>query len=266
MATKKVKRKKLNIKRLILLLLIIYLIVMLCYAILSQPIKNIYIKNTKLLKDNEIIEVAGIKNYPGFFKISSKKMEEKIKTLDLVTSVKVKKKLWGKVIITIEEAKPLFYNRSTEKIVLSNKKEVEANNKYLGVPTLINRVPSDLLDNFIEAFSVIDNDIIAMINEIEYNPDISENIVIDNNRFLLRMNDTNIVYVNTLNMKRLNDYKKVMGTIGESRGTLYLDSYNSSNSLFTEFENQNTDVPDNKNDNIDGNIDTGDSGNNGRQN
>ena len=99
MAVQKKKKKKLNVKRLILLLLILYLIVMLCYAIISMPIKNIYIKNTKLLKDNEIIEVSGIKNYPGIFKISSKKMEDKIRTLDLVSGVKVKKSIWGKVIL-----------------------------------------------------------------------------------------------------------------------------------------------------------------------
>ena len=261
MAVQKKKKKKLNVKRLILLLLILYLIVMLCYAIISMPIKNIYIKNTKLLKDNEIIEIAGIKNYPGIFKISSKKMEDKIRTLDLVSGVKVKKSIWGKVIITIEEAKPLFYNRTVEKVVLSNKKEVSSSSKYLGIPTLVNRVPSDLLETFIKSFCNIETDIIGMINEIEYNPDIAGDIVIDSNRFLLRMNDSNIVYVNTLNMKRLNDYKQVMGTIGDARGTLYLDSYNSNNSLFTQFENQDTDVDDNKKDDEN----AGDSDNDGRE-
>lgn len=261
MAVQKKKKKKLNVKRLILLLLILYLIVMLCYAIISMPIKNIYIKNTKLLKDNEIIEVAGIKNYPGIFKISSKKMEDKIRTLDLVSGVKVKKSIWGKVIITIEEAKPLFYNRAVEKVVLSNKKEVSSSSKYLGIPTLVNRVPSDLLETFIKSFCNIETDIIGMINEIEYNPDIAGDIVIDSNRFLLRMNDSNIVYVNTLNMKRLNDYKQVMGTIGDARGTLYLDSYNSNNSLFTQFENQDTDVDDDKKDDEN----AGDSDNDGRE-
>jgi len=261
MAVQKKKKKKLNVKRLILLLLILYLIVMLCYAIISMPIKNIYIKNTKLLKDNEIIEVAGIKNYPGIFKISSKKMEDKIRTLDLVSGVKVKKSIWGKVTITIEEAKPLFYNRAVEKVVLSNKKEVSSSSKYLGIPTLVNRVPSDLLETFIKSFCNIETDIIGMINEIEYNPDIAGDIVIDSNRFLLRMNDSNIVYVNTLNMKRLNDYKQVMGTIGDARGTLYLDSYNSNNSLFTQFENQDTDVDDDKKDDEN----AGDSDNDGRE-
>lgn len=262
MAVQKKKKKKLNVKRLILLLLILYLIVMLCYAIISMPIKNIYIKNTKLLKDNEIIEVAGIKNYPGIFKISSKKMEDKIRTLDLVSGVKVKKSIWGKVIITIEEAKPLFYNRTVEKVVLSNKKEVSSSSKYLGIPTLVNRVPSDLLETFIKSFCNIETDIIGMINEIEYNPDIAGDIVIDSNRFLLRMNDSNIVYVNTLNMKRLNDYKQVMGTIGDARGTLYLDSYNSNNSLFTQFENQDTDVDDDEKKDDEN---AGDSDNDGRE-
>ena len=262
MPVQKKKKKKLNVKRLILLLLILYLIVMLCYAIISMPIKNIYIKNTKLLKDNEIIEVAGIKNYPGIFKISSKKMEDKIRTLDLVSGVKVKKSIWGKVTITIEEAKPLFYNRAVEKVVLSNKKEVSSSSKYLGIPTLVNRVPSDLLETFIKSFCNIETDIIGMINEIEYNPDIAGDIVIDSNRFLLRMNDSNIVYVNTLNMKRLNDYKQVMGTIGDARGTLYLDSYNSNNSLFTQFENQDTDVDDDEKKDDEN---AGDSDNDGRE-
>ena len=152
-------------------------------------------------------------------------------------------------------------NRNEEKIVLSNMKRVSPSNKYLGIPTLVNYVPNDLLENFIKALSIIDNDIIGMINEIKYNPDIAGDIVIDNNRFLLSMNDTNLVYVNTLNMKRLNDYKKVMGTIGDARGTLYLDSYNSNNSLFTQFENQDTDVDDDKKDDEN----AGDSDNDGRE-
>lgn len=244
--TVKKTKKKLNIKRLILLLLILYLIVIFFYTILNLPLHNIYIKNTNLLTDNEIIEAAGIKNYPNIFKIKSKKVAEKIKKLDLVTDVKVEKKLSNKLVITITEAKPLFYNRTNEKIVLSNKKEVELNKKYLGIPTLVNSIPTDIYNNFIESFTNISSDIIGMINEIEYNPDISKDIVIDSNRFLLRMNDTNIVYVNTLNMKRLNDYKRILETIGKSRGTLYLDSYNSNNSLFTKFE----DITDNTEENI----------------
>lgn len=237
---KRVKRRRINFKAVILLLLIVYLIVMLLYTFFTMPIKNIYIKNTTLLSDNDVIEVAGIKDYPSIFKLSSKKLEEKILSLELVEKVKVSKKLNGKLIIDIDEAVPLFYVRSTDKVVLSSKKHVN-NNKYLGIPALINKVPNDLLNKFIEAFKEVDLDILKMINEIEYNPNISDNVVIDDNRFLLRMNDTNIVYVNVLNMKRLNDYKEFFMLIGDNRGILYLDSYDSDNNLvglFTSFDSQ----------------------------
>jgi len=74
-----------------------------------------------------------------------------------------------------------------------------------------------------------------MINEIEYDPNISNDITIDEYRFLLRMNDSNHVYVNIINMERLNDYESVFATIGDLRGTVYLDSYNADNIIFEAF-------------------------------
>lgn len=232
---KRVKKRKLNIKAVLILLLIIYLIVMFLYTLFTIPIKNIYIEGTNLLTDNEIIEVAEIKDYPALFKVSKSKLENKISELELVDKVEVKKTLTGKLIINITEAIPLFYNRNTSKVVLSNTKEVENGSKYLGIPTLINYVPTDILNDFIEAFSEIDPDIIKMINEIEYNPDISNDITIDEYRFLLRMNDTNHVYVNIINMKRLNDYEEIFATVGDLHGTIYLDSYNANNIIFEAF-------------------------------
>ncbi|MCM1053729.1 MAG: FtsQ-type POTRA domain-containing protein [Ruminococcus sp.] len=235
MATVKKVKRRLNVKGCILLLLFIYLIVMLFREFISMPIKNIYIYNTNLLTDNEIIEVAGIKDYPSIIKTSTKALEKKISSLELVKNVEVKKDYFGKIVINIEEERPLFYNRNTNKIVLSSKVEVESSN-YLGIPTLINYVPKDLLNDFILSWDKIDDDIIKMINEIEYKPDIKDDVTIDDKRFLLRMNDDNTVYVNVLNMKRLNDYKKVIMAIGEKRGTLYLDSYNNSNDLVGLFD------------------------------
>ena len=232
---KRVKKRKLNIKALLLLLLIIYLIVMLFYTIFTMKIKNIYIIGTNLLTDNEIIEAAEIKDYPAIFGIGKSKLEEKISSLELVDDVEIKKTLTGKLTIKITEARPLFYNRNTNKVVLSNKKEVENNPKYLGIPTLINYAPTDILNDFIASFNEIDPDIIKMINEIEYDPDISNDITIDEYRFLLRMNDTNHVYVNIINMERLNDYEQIFATVGSLHGTVYLDSYNADNIIFEAF-------------------------------
>ncbi len=257
---KRVKKvRRLNIKALLVLLLIIYLIVMFLYTFLTMPIKNIYIKNTKLLTDNEIIEIAGLKKYPSIIKINTKKLEKKISSLELVTSVHIKKNLLGKLTIDIEEAKPLFYNRNTEKVVLSNGLEVNKSNKYLGIPTLVNYVPKDLLKEFISSFKDVNSDIISMINEILYDPDIKEEVTIDDKRFKLTMNDTNLVYVNVLNMERLNNYIEIYASISSAadgkKGTLYLDSYLSENNLFTPFDGN----KDNKNDSKDeNNKNTGD--------
>ena len=231
---KRVKKRKLNWKRILILLLILYLIAMLLYTFFTMPIKNIYIKGTNLLTDNDIIEVANLKDYPAIFKISKSKLKKEISSLELVEDVDIKKTITGKLTITITEAKPLFFNRATNKVVLSNNKEVE-NNNYLGIPTLINRVPTDILSDFIIALKEIDPDIIKMINEIEYDPNISNDITIDEYRFLLRMNDSNHVYVNIINMERLNDYESVFATIGDLRGTVYLDSYNADNIIFEAF-------------------------------
>ena len=59
--------------------------------------------------------------------------------------------------------------------------------------------------------------------------------MIDEYRFLLRMNDTNHVYVNIINMERLNDYEEIFATVGDIRGTVYLDSYNADNIIFEAF-------------------------------
>ena len=208
---------------------------MFLYTIFTMKIKNIYITGTHLLTDNEVISIADIKDYPAILQISTNKLKEKISNLELVEEVNIKKTLTGKLYIQIKEATPLFYNRNTNKVVLSNKKEVESNAKYLGIPTLVNYVPKDILNDFIDSLKEVDLDIIKMINEIEYCPDMSEDIMIDEYRFLLRMNDANHVYVNIINMQRLNDYESIFATVGDLKGTVYLDSYNADNIIFEAF-------------------------------
>ena len=47
---------------------------------------------------------------------------------------------------------------------------------------------------------------IEMISEIEYSPSKSGEIIIDDTRFLLRMNDGNQVYINLININFYNLY------------------------------------------------------------
>ena len=236
---KRSRKRRLNKKRVFKLILIILILFLVIYYINNIPITHIEITGNNNISDNEIIEIANIKDYPKM--ITTFNIESKIKWLDLVENVKIKRNLWGKLSINIREAKPLFINKDKDTIVLSNKKEIPRDDRFLGIPTLTSYVPNDIYDKLIEAFDKIDKDILNIISEIEYSPSKSSNDeVIDDTRFLLRMNDTNTVYMNTINVTQLNKYMEICSVIlttqGEKYGILYLDSSTKENYSFESYE------------------------------
>ena len=74
-----------------------------------------------------------------------------------------------------------------------------------------------------------------MISEIEYDPDKLNDVVLDETRFLLRMNDGIKIYVNIYNINELNNYLEIYDAILKNGSTpnacLYLDS-NSENYIY----------------------------------
>lgn len=235
-ATKKVKVRKLSFKRVIILLLILYLVIYSLYYVFKMPIKNIYIKGTNLITDNEIISAAHIKNYPSIFKTTTLGLKKNIKKIPLVKDVKIRKSLLGKLTIEVEEYKILFYNLNNKKIVLDDEKEIDDTSSYKGVPTLINYVPDTIYAKLIKSLLKVDSDILSSISEIEYSPSKSNEEVIDDTRFILRMNDTNTVYANLINIKNLNHYDEIYSTLNNQKGYLYLDSSNEENFYFQVYE------------------------------
>ena len=231
MAEKKPKHK-INIIALIVIVLALYLVFSFVYYIMTLPIKNIYIEGNNYVADVEIIESAKIKNYPSLIKISRRKVKKTLLKNEFIDDVKIKKKLNGTIKITISESKPLFYDRSLKKIVLLNGKQTDNNNINEKIPSLINIVPNDIYKDLIEAFKKVDYNIVTQISEIEYAPDIINDKTIDPNRFYLRMIDGNSVYINPVNIKRLNNYFDVYDRLPDGvKGTLYFDS-NSDNNMF----------------------------------
>ncbi len=196
------------------------------FYIKNLPIRNIYITGNTILSDNDIILAANIKNYPKIMKYSSNTLKKAISTLDLVEEVTVKKSLVGKVTIAIKEAKVLFYNRSNGSYVLSNGKET-AEGDFLGVPFLVNLVPDSFYERLIQELSKVELSSLSLISEIEYSPSKSGDIIIDDTRFLLRMNDGNLVYINLINMDRLDMYAATYSALPQTeKGILELDSDN----------------------------------------
>lgn len=222
---KKIKRH-IKWKAIFLFLGIVLVLFLVGYSILQMHVKNIFISGNNTLKDYEIIERSGLKEYPKMTKYSSRTLEKNISNLDLVSKVKVKKSLFGKITILIEETRVLFYNRNNSTYVLSNGKET-LNGEYNGVPFLVNYVKSDIYERLIKELTKVKEEALSLISEIEYAPSMSGDIVLDDTRFLLRMNDGNQVYINLIHMDRLDVYALSYTTLTE-KGILYLDSDNDS--------------------------------------
>lgn len=220
--SKKVK-KKIKIKWVPFFILCIALLSLyFCYELLiSFRITNIYVEGNTLLKDQEIIELAGISDYPSFFKTASKSIENKVRNSPYITNVSVKKKFFGQVILKVEEATPLFIN-SEGKMVLSNKKEVE-NDRNLVLTTLLNYTPDTKYEKLIEELTNTLEDVRLKISEIKYEP--TER---DKDRFLLLMDDGNEVYLTLTKFDRINYYDTILEELNLEcqKGILNLDSGN----------------------------------------
>lgn len=233
---KKTIKKKINKKGVLVVVLSIYLIIMAFYYCFTLPVKTILITGNKYISDQEIITASGINESTKLLFSNKKNISNNIKKISLIEDVNIQKSLNGKVTINVQEAQVLFINILNKTYVLSNQKETECTENYLGIPVLINYVPSDIYKNLITKMSKIDSHILTLISEIKYDPNIKDNIPIDNNRFLLKMNDGNYVYINLANFENLGRYESIYATLDDTKkGILNLDS-SSQAVLFKTFE------------------------------
>ncbi len=232
----KKQKKKLNIRGIIIILLIIYVIIMLFLYVFRMPIKNIIVTGNENVLEYTIIKDAKINDYPSLYKFTSNKMEKNIKKNPLIKSVEIKKTFFGKVSINVIENKILFFNRNNNKIILSGGIEIDEL-KNQGMPVLNNYVPDKVYDKMVKYFEMIDTSVIGMISEIEYSPLYSGDVIIDDQRFMLMMNDGNTVYVNTVNIEQLNSYPSFYATLDNNLGILYLDSSTKENFYFQPYKN-----------------------------
>lgn len=216
---KRVKRKFNPLKFLSFIAFIIICYFLTVY-LLDIKTKNIVVLNNNYYSDEKIIETSDIENYPKFLSLNTNKIKKKLLKLDLIENVTIKKK-WNFVLeLTIKEKKILYLVRSENKYRLSDNKLYDLDD-VLSVPTLINYIPESNEKKFVNAFKNIDNNIISMISEIEYSK-----TSYDSDRFLLYMNDGNMVYVTTTKLKSLNKYVDIVSKLENKKGILYLDSGN----------------------------------------
>ncbi|MBQ3307395.1 MAG: FtsQ-type POTRA domain-containing protein [Bacilli bacterium] len=223
MSKRIVKKTKIKLLNLLLVLLIFVGLFFGVEELIKVPTKNLLIKGTTYLNDDYLLNFGGLKDYPEFILFPERKVEKEIKKSNYINNCNIKKK-WGFLLeINVDENKPLFYDLSKEKYVLSNKEEVPLDDisKQFRVPRLMNYVPDKKYNKFIKEMSNVQIDVLSEIGDIEYQPN-----DYDKDRFLLYMDDGNMVYLTLTKFKMINQYNKVLSQLEGHKGILYLDSGN----------------------------------------
>lgn len=209
------KRRKVNFRRVFFFLSILLVLFLVFFLIQKLPITNIYIRGNQAFSDQEIIELAQIENYPSSFSNSKSKIKKRLEKEQYIKSAKVKKKWFTSVTIVITENRPLFRKQTDGQVVLLDHSEVTAS---FAVPTLINYVPDTIYQKFIEAMGLLDQNVAKRISEIKYDPN-----KVDDHRFLLTMDDENLVYITIEKFENLNNYIEIIRKFENQKGVLYLD-------------------------------------------
>ena len=217
----KKRKKRIKIKGLIKLILFLALvggILYFLYNLCDTSIKNIYISGNNYLLDQDIIELANLDNYPDFYTTSSNSIEKRIKKNPFIKDVKVKKRLFQKLNIEIEEKRALFIYDDN---IYFDDKSSSNNDLSINLPILINYTPDVKFDSLIKKMTKIDFEVLEKVSEIKYDPN-----EYDEDRFLLYMNDSNLVYLTLTKFDYLNKYNDAVTKLEGKKGILYLDSGN----------------------------------------
>ncbi len=218
--TRRIKRK-VSIKKIFTFLIVVTFFSLLFYFVLTFPIQNIYIENNSIVSDDEIIHLASLENYPSFLLTSSKEIQNKILKNSYIESVKIRKKFGNVITIYIKEYSVIAISLNDE-LILANGEKIQNVYNIYDYPVLINDISDEkIYFNFSKKFGMVDREILRQVSEIEYTP-----TSVDDERFLLYMNDGNLVYVTLTKIDKLNRYNDIRDKIGDKTGTIYLDAGN----------------------------------------
>ena len=212
----KKKKKKLKIFRVLIVLIFLALIITSILFLSKMHVKGYYISGNTYYTDNEVLEKTQLDKYPSYLLTTSHSVNSKIKNDELINNIKIKKTLTGKFKIIVKENKILYYDDIEKKSILSDGKKIDYIYEYS--PVLINGISEKIYKNFLTKFNKINEEVLKNISEIKYDPN-----DIDNERFLLSMNDGNYVYLTLSKFDNINKYLEISKTLGDKNGILYLD-------------------------------------------
>ncbi len=221
MAKKMKKKRKLKLIPAFLFLVVITIIYFAVSIYLKIDIQNIVVKNQTYLKEQDILEMAGLEDYPSFYFTTTSSIKRRLKASPFLKNVEVKKEFFHKVIIEVEEYRILYREGESQKLVLENGEKLDEGETMIGVPTLVNYVPDEKEKSLQKGMKKVKDNIASTISEIEYVPN-----EYDKDRFLLFMDDGNSVYLTLTKFEMINYYHEVLPQLEGKKGILYLDSGN----------------------------------------
>lgn len=214
---KKKKKRKLKLKSVFIFVLIIFFIVGIICLLSLLKVKTFFVYNNNYLSDDEVLKELKLNKDSSFLFTNTFTEKAIVRKSKLIKDLKIDKTLSLEVKVHIDEYKILFYNDTTKKTVLENGNEIDY--VYDNAPVLINKIDDkEIYKKFIKKFTKVDNKVIDSISEIIYSPN-----GIDKERFLLSMNDGNYVYVTISKLTKINEYQKIIGSVENRKGILYLD-------------------------------------------
>lgn len=216
------KKKRLKLIPFLLFVLVITGAFFLVDVLLDTRIENIVIKGNKLVTDQQIIDEAGLSNYPSFYKTTSYNIKKALEKNSFIKEVKVKRSFYHVITIEVSEYKILLKKETTGKLVLENMNEVTTDQEIpYTVPRLVNDVPKNKYSKLLKNLLKVKRSVRSSISEFYYDPN-----EFDKDRFLLYMDDGNSVYLTLTKFRMINYYNDVLPQLDGKKGILYLDSGN----------------------------------------
>ncbi|MDD6418838.1 MAG: FtsQ-type POTRA domain-containing protein [Clostridium sp.] len=216
------KKKRLKLIPFLLFVLVITGTFFLVDVLLDTRIENIVIKGNKIVTDQQIIDEAGLSNYPSFYKTTSYNIKKALEKNSFIKEVKIKRSFYHVITIEVSEYKVLLKKETTGKLVLENMNEVTTDQEIpYTVPRLVNDVPKDKYSKLLKNLLKVKKSVRSSISEFYYDPN-----EFDKDRFLLYMDDGNSVYLTLTKFRMINYYNDVLPQLDGKKGILYLDSGN----------------------------------------
>jgi cell division septal protein FtsQ len=217
-------KKVLNVPRIIVFLLLIYIIISFGLFIYKEKVHHYEINGKSYYREIDIIRMLNLQDYPSFISLNLNNLKKTLESDSLISKAKVSYGWNFTIKIDIEENSPVFVIKSSNNVVLKDGNQIPYEESFGALPMLLNNTPTESLVLLAENLSKIDRGVLGLISEITYTPYNSTNTILDNNRFLLSMSDSNQVYINAKNCSWLNEYLDVIATnrITEP-GTFFFD-------------------------------------------